>query len=182
MTKDELATALKSNWYFVVALIAMVPAAILVSMKDDSKADARSLQTPSVAEIDRAQGIDYKGGVSFKSGESSRDGALKKIAEYDAYVAKNWTSDELPIYLRRIANLYYGPVQDYTKAIENYELILYRFPQWKGIDEIYPNLANAYKIKGQYAMERQTYRRMVKHYPSHSKYREFAQDKLTNFR
>ena len=56
-------------------------------------------------------------------------------------------------------------MQDYVKAIEHYELIIYRFPKWEGVDEIYPNLAKAYRNKGQLAMERQTYRRMVEHYP-----------------
>lgn len=183
MTRDEVISALKSNWYFVAALVAMVPAGVMVAMKDGAEAAAQSAQRETASQVAVAESIrESVAGVTFKSGETPRDGALKKIAEYESFVAQNWNSDETPVYLRRIANLSYGSVQDYQKAIENYELIIYRFPDWQGINDVYPNLAAAYQKKGQYAMERQTYRRMLEHYPAHSKHVEFAKDKLTNSR
>lgn len=179
MTKDELVEAAKDNWYFLLALVALIPAGIFAARAGSPDVEAENLATQQAVSAALAASAQSGDVASFnRGGRTAADEAMGHIKGYEKEVAENWSSDETPLNLRRIGNLYYTSLRDYDKAVENYELIIYRFPEWDGIDSFYPNLAMAYKRLGNTAMERQTYQRMIKHFPPESNYVEFAQHQL----
>ena len=90
----------------------------------------------------------------------------------------NRSGSETPANLYRLANLYYSNLRDYEKASLYYEDLLQSFPDYKGLNTVYPNLVVCYQRMGNLALERHTYKRMRDYFPADSQEHRYATQNL----
>lgn len=162
MNKEFVTSTLANNWYLFVVLIGIVVAAVVMSQGGGPNSEDPS--AVAAASVDAA--IDARMEESRWSSPTRDQQVLDSIDKYEEELKYNRRSSETPANLYRLANLYYSKLLDYDKASLYYEALLQEFPDYEGLQTVYPNLATCYQRSGKFELERQTYRRMLDYYPS----------------
>jgi tetratricopeptide (TPR) repeat protein len=191
MNKEFLIDAAKRNWYLFAVLLALPVVALVVSgAAEDGDEDAvksRFATLPADAATMNGAARSTSPGLGitpgpFKPATSRANEAQNAINKYIALNEANPASPDVPLNMKRMGHLYYAVLHDYEKAITQYELLMLKFPEFEGLEEIYPSLAVCYERTGNVTMEYETYRRMVEEFPAESEYHQFAQLRLNGQR
>ena len=143
MSREELIAGLRANWYLALALLLSPLAAVLAQSKwnvPNAESAVVDAAQHSAAALPSEPTLEPG---PFPAPPSDRDKALQTIAEYQAALEKGLPDEEVPVQLRRIANLYYNPVQNYQQAVNHYERLIERYPNWKAPGRFIPTSPNA---------------------------------------
>ena len=173
MSKSLVITGMKDNWYLVAIMAALLAAALWGATRKEVAADgALALES---GEITAAPGGRGPGMAQSRWVTPTRDAQLREdIDNYEHELAVNRSSDETPANLFRLANLYYSNLRDYDKASLYYEELLQNFPDYEGLNTVYPNLVVCYERLGNLPLQRNTFKRMLKYFPSDSQEHLYA--------
>lgn len=177
MTSQEIIEGLKGNWFFIVLFVVLLGGGVLMAVQPPSEeGDAADLRVPEVPA--GAESVPLAGEKAFAL-KSREEQAHKDIKRYDADYKKD-PNDEVqaPLALTRLGNVHYTELRDFGKAAQYYELLIGRFPEWKGTRAIYVNLAECYKNQNDTVNERGTYQRMMEVFEPHEQQHLYAKQKL----
>ena len=165
--------AIRQNWHLLLAFVAVAVMGVIAAIR-------QPVETVTVEAVGADQGTATAAELEtpFKAGGTRNQDALLSIQAYKQELAKDRQSEEAAKNFRRIGNLYYSQLGDWEQAMEFYEALITQFPNWEGLDTVYPNLAECYRKLGQHEMERQTYKRMMEYYPEETQAYLFAQQQL----
>lgn len=177
MGGDEMLTRiLRSNWHLISLLVLIAASAVVMAMRPEAAdtAEAMAVDTEVAVNLTDAQEA-----VQSRWSQATRDQRVQEaIDEYERELRENRDSSDTPANLYRLANLYYSKVHDYEKASLYYEALIQEFPDYQGLQTVYPNLAVCYERLGRHDLKRNTYRRMMEYYPDHSQEYAFAKQEL----
>lgn len=167
MSKSLVIEGVKDNWYLVAIIGALLTAALWGATRNEVAADDGLVLASG--EITATPGGRGPGTVKSRWAGPTRDAQLRADIEgYEHELAVNRSGSDTPANLFRLANLYYSNLRNYEKASLYYEDLIQSFPDFQGLNTVYPNLAVCYERLGKLALERNTYRRMLSYYPSDS--------------
>lgn len=185
MNKSFWLSAFKSNWYLVLALIAVVIAGLFMAIRpEEEKEEAVSQEVATDATNVSAQkpglassAVPATPSAAFKPASKEHQARID-IQHYMKKLLEDPHGEETPRNLQRMANLYYSSLLDYGQAAYYYEDLLHRFPGWKLNDNVFTNLALCYERLNDPEKLRWTYERMIERFPESSPHHQFAKEKM----
>ena len=173
MSKSLVFKGMKDNWYLVAIIAVLLTAAVWGATRDEAAAEGTLVR--STGETTAAPGGHGPHQAQSKWTAPTRNAHLRAdIDNYERELAVNRNGSETPANLYRLANLYYSNLRNYERASLYYEDLLQSFPDYKGLNTVYPNLVVCYQRQGNLALERHTYKRMLDYYPADSQEHLFA--------
>ncbi len=173
--------AVKENWYLFVVLAGLPFVAIAIGGRaadDSTDASSGSAEAAVVHGKGDETPTTPRSASPFKAPQTSDEKARSSIARYERQNKQNPEGDGVALNLMRMGNLYYATLHEYEAAIQKYELLINRFPDFDRIKDVYPALAECYGRTGQTVLQSETYRRMLKEFPENSEHHKFAADRL----
>lgn len=174
MSKSLIFSGIKDNWYLVAIVAALLATSLWGATRKEVVAADGTLVLAS-GEITAAPGGRGKSAVQSRWVSPTRDAKVRAdIENYHKELGVNRSSDETPANLFRLANLYYSNLQDYEKASLYYEDLIQSFPDYAGLNTVYPNLVVCYQRQANLALERSTYKRMLDYFPADSQEHLYA--------
>ena len=178
MSKSLVFKGMKDNWYLVAIIAVLLTAAVWGATREEAVAAEGTLNL-AAGEMTAAPGGRGPHQAQSKWTAPTRDARLRAdIDNYERELAVNRSGSETPANLYRLANLYYSNLRDYEKASLYYEDLLQSFPDYKGLNTVYPNLVVCYQRMGNLALERHTYKRMRDYFPADSQEHLYATQNL----
>ena len=173
MSKSLVITSMKDNWYLVAIMAALLAAALWGATRKEVAADGTLVLESG--EITAAPGGRGPSMTKSRWVSPTRDAQVRADVEsYEHELAVNRSSGETPANLFRLANLYYSNLRDYEKASLYYEDLIQSFPDYQGLNTVYPNLVICYQRQANLALERSTYKRMLDYFPADSQEHLYA--------
>ncbi len=183
MNKEFLVTALKSNWYLVLALIALPLVGVFMALRQGNTEDdvqaASVVQTMSEEEAAAARAARQE--VPWARAARRRDNEVAEaIKDYQAQIHEDVTTEDSAGALARMANLYYSKLGDFENAALYYEILLREHPHYTGNKISFANLASCYERLKEYDLAQTVYERMRDHFGPGTKEYEYASYKLSH--
>lgn len=177
MSKSLVFEGIKKNWYLIAIIAVLLTVALWGASREEVTAKGSLVR--SAGETTAAPGGRGPQQAKSKWTTLTRDARLRAdIENYERELAVNRNSSETAANLYRLANLYYSNLQNYEKASLYYEDLLQSFPDYEGLNTVFPNLVACYQRMGNLALERHTYKRMRDYYPPSSQEHLFATQSL----
>ncbi len=174
MSKSLIFSGIKDNWYLVALMGGLLAASLWGATRKEVVAADGTLVLAS-GEITAAPGGRGPRVTQSRWVSPTRDAKVREdIDNYHKELAVNRSSDETPANLFRLANLYYSNLRDYEKASLYYEDLIQSFPDYQGLNTVYPNLVICYQRQANLALERSTYKRMLDYFPADSQEHLYA--------
>lgn len=179
MNPSFVVSALKSNWYLVVALVAVLIVGLILAIRPEGAGpeggEGGSGPPTTVA---TGPAVPATPSAAFKPA-SKEDQARIDIKHYMEKLVEDPKGEEAPRNLHRMANLYFSSLRDYGQAAYYYEELLHQHPDDPLNDNVFANLALCYERLNDSEKLRWTYERMLERFPKGTAHYQFAQEKLT---
>lgn len=179
MDRESIESGLRANWYLVVLLgVVILATLVAVLLPEKAEAPAEGAGAAPAVSVSPEKAAELAIAASPYQPASEDDETQGFIEKYRKAIADDPESEDTPLNMRRIGNLYASKLRDYGKAAEQYEALIYRFPEWEGLDKVYPNLASCYHKLGDVDKEMWTYERVMEKFPKDSQLYLLAKGKL----
>ena len=176
MSSSFIVETIRKQWLFLLLFLgASVAAVIGAFLSEDEEETGTVVVSRPPANPAEAQ---VPSGPFKPKRIDPKAEAEQHIERYLQAVSDDPAGKDVPLYLRRIGNLYLSQMNDPQKAVEFYEDLLLRFPKWDGNDKVYLNVASCYIKLRDPLKERQTYEKMLKYFDEGSAGHDYALEKL----
>lgn len=183
MSKNFAVELVKKNWYLIAAFVVIMGGAGYMSGGSDSSGADAVVDSNATAAVPRGLSQTATSNSAATAagpwkGLSKQDKARDSIREYHEKFAKNPDKAKSAADLSNLGNLHYSKLGEYTQAAAYYEQLLKNYPNWKGNNVAYPNLASCYERLNEKKLAKYTYERMLAYFDSDTQHYLFAKQKL----
>lgn len=176
MNASAVKSILRDNWYLVVLIGLCLVGAVVFGTRRPAKENV--VMPPAQAGQNAGASTVTMTVEPPAPAVSGKETALTLIAEHQKKIDADPTSEQAPILLGAMGNLYLQKLQDPGKAAECYEGVLLKYPNYAGKRTILINLANCYEKMDDRLNAKDTYERMMETFPEDSQEYKHAQLKL----
>ncbi len=102
----------------------------------------------------------------------------RRIREYEARLADAPEAREAPALRFALGNLQAQKHKNYAEAARQYELLLFDYPDWPNISQVYSQLERCYEKMGDLSSQELLYKEMMERFPRDSREYQYARSQL----
>lgn len=178
MTLAVFKSAVRDNWYFLVIIGLLLAAA---AYKSFVSAEAPQEDAFRAAPVVASQASGSSAPLPKKRRPprpTAQEKAQTIIGEHQERLDEDPDSEEAPALLKAMGNLARQKLRDYEQAVDYYEQILDKYPDWEGTRQVYAQLALCYERMGDQEGAAATYVEMMEELPEDSDEYQFAKMQL----
>lgn len=168
---------LAKDWYLFAILVGIVGVAayqIVAGGADEQRGEAQAVSAAPRASSGEAK---YSFGRRMKSA-TEQERAQAVIDDHIEKFEANPQAEDAAGLLMAVGNLHMQKLGDYAQAAQYYERIMMDYPDWIGINLVYPQLVICYEKLGDETGKRWIYEKIVADYPEHTEEYKYAQKQL----
>lgn len=177
--KVESASVLKDNWYLIVAVVALLGMGAIAALMSGGEPEIRD-QTGVVGQhgdVDivrlSPEQLEVRETTTRYQGLSQAEKDQKYIEDYEAKLSDDPDGPKAAETMMSLA-VVYRRQDEYNSAAIALEDLLRKFPESPNYRSALIMLPGVYEAAGDRSMARQTYRRMMDHFPAGSQEHQYA--------
>lgn len=174
-----LKEVLVKNWYLFAILVAALAVATVQIFRGGGDEDTgQAVVRPAGPEAGGPSGEAQFVFGRRTEAASREEQAKSTIAQHTKKFEDNPDAEDAPGLLSAIGNIYMQKLGNLEEAAQHYERILLDYPDWVGINTVYPQLVNCYEQLDDDQGKRWIYKRIMEDYPPESEEYKYSKSKL----